>query len=422
MRITVVTLFPEMFAGFTKATILGRAITDGIVEIELVNPREFALNKHHTVDDQPFGGGPGMVMQVDVLKNCLDSLGTRQETQRILLSPRGVPFSQKIATELSRQPHLVFVCGRYEGVDARIESYLDLELSIGDFVMQGGEVGAMAIIEAVTRLIPGVLGKLESAESESFSSHLLEHAHFTRPREFDGSEVPEVLLSGNHQKIAAWREQDATVATLQRRPKLFARHLAASKTGEALAGKLHIALAHHPVKDRAGEVITTSVTNLDLHDMVRMARSYDLAKVWVISPIKAQRDKVLHMAKKWNQELSTHDRARGWQNLEVVSSIEEMKTMLGQPALIGTSAAGGREGMVNASDIWKIIASKETVLLFGSGWGLTETALAGCDYVMNPILNESQYNHLSVRTAMAVVLDRVVGPLVDSYHPMTQSP
>ena len=223
MRIKVLTIFPEMLRPMLETNILKRAIDAGLIEVELIDIRPFSELKHKNTDDYPFGGGPGMVMLAQPIVDAVESCtGEGFHGKRLYLSPRGRTFSQKMAEELSKDDELLLLCGHYEGVDQRaIDLVIDEEVSIGDYVLTGGELGALVIIDAVARLIPGVLGSDESSEDESFSSGLLEYPQYTRPREFRGLAVPEVLLCGDHAKIARWRRERALELTYERRPELL---------------------------------------------------------------------------------------------------------------------------------------------------------------------------------------------------------
>ena len=228
MRVTVITLFPELFQTFSEVSFVGRARTQGTLILETKNLRDHGLGKHKSVDDTPYGGGSGMVMRVDVLAACLDAVEEQAQipAHRVLLTPQGAPFSQAKAKELASRPHVVLVCGRYEGFDERVRGIVAEEISLGDFVMTGGEVAAMAIIESSVRLLPGVLGNPESTHEESHQDDLLEYPQFTRPAEFRGAGVPEILKEGHHEKIAAYRQREREERTKTRRPDLFARYLA----------------------------------------------------------------------------------------------------------------------------------------------------------------------------------------------------
>lgn len=220
MRYSILTLFPDLVLPWTREAILGKAIESGLISVDVRDIRDFSTDKHRTVDDAPYGGGAGMVMRVDVVVNAIES--TLPADEVILLSPSGALFNQKLAAELSTKKHLVLVSGRYEGIDARVEKYVTREVSLGDYVLMGGELGALAVLEATARLIPGVIGDPESHQRDSFASGLLDYPHFTRPPEFRGQGVPEVLISGHHAKIAEWRRREALKRTWKQRPELLA--------------------------------------------------------------------------------------------------------------------------------------------------------------------------------------------------------
>lgn len=224
MKIDILTLFPDMFTGVFGHSILKKAVEKGAVSYNVINFREFAENKHQKVDDYPYGGGAGMVLMPQPIFDAVDSL-TKEEMKKpriILLCPQGERFSQKKAEELSQEEHLIFICGHYEGYDERIREHIATdEISIGDYVLTGGELASMVVVDSVVRLLPEVLGNDKSAEDDSYSTGLLEHPHYTRPANFRGNHVPNVLLSGDHQKIEAWRREQALLRTFQRRKDLL---------------------------------------------------------------------------------------------------------------------------------------------------------------------------------------------------------
>jgi tRNA (guanine37-N1)-methyltransferase len=224
MQIDLLTLFPEFFRSPLSQSMLQRAQDLGAVSYRVVNLRDFALDKHQVTDDRPFGGGPGMVMKIEPLVAAIRAAREESPGVRVvLLSPSGAAFDQAKARELAGCRHLLLVCGHYEGVDDRIHFYIDEELSIGDYILTGGEIPALIVADAVTRLLPGVLGGEGATEEESFQDGLLEYPHYTRPREFEGREVPPVLLEGDHGRIARWRRRQALARTVARRPDLLAR-------------------------------------------------------------------------------------------------------------------------------------------------------------------------------------------------------
>ncbi|MFP5527809.1 tRNA (guanosine(37)-N1)-methyltransferase TrmD [Peptococcus simiae] len=223
MKIRIFSLFPEMFEGPLTASLLGKACDKGILSIEVVNFRDYALDKHRHVDDTPYGGGQGMVLMPQPLVDALeDHAPTSANSEVILLSPQGKPFSQADAVRLSKREDLAFVCGHYEGFDERIRHFVDSEYSIGDYVLTGGELPAMVMIDTIARLIPGVIKEQASYEEDSFFQGLLEYPQYTKPRDYRGMEVPEVLLSGHHANIRRWQKKEALRRTWQRRPDLLA--------------------------------------------------------------------------------------------------------------------------------------------------------------------------------------------------------
>nr|WP_230198443.1 tRNA (guanosine(37)-N1)-methyltransferase TrmD [Luminiphilus syltensis] len=224
---SVISVFPEMFTALTNWGVVGRAFADKRCELTVHNPRQFALDRHATIDDRPYGGGPGMVMQAPVLDAALEQAKhlVGEAAPVVALSPQGEVLSDALARELAGGPGLVLVAGRYEGMDERfIERSVDREVSIGDFVVSGGELPAMVLMDAVVRLLPGVLGHADSAAEDSFAEGLLDFPHYTRPEMYDGHAVPAVLLSGDHRRIARWRRLQALLRTRERRPDLFVRH------------------------------------------------------------------------------------------------------------------------------------------------------------------------------------------------------
>ena len=225
MDIKIFSLFPEMFSGPLGASLLGKARSKDILNIDVINFREYSTNKHRSVDDYPFGGGAGMVLQPEPVISALrDNLDLNDpDTEIILMSPQGKTFNQEAACELSKKKRLAFICGHYEGFDERIRSFVTQEYSIGDYVLTGGELPAMVMIDAISRLIPGVIKEQESYEEDSFYHGLLEYPHYTRPQNFEGMEVPEVLLSGHHANIDKWRREQSEKITAERRPDLAAK-------------------------------------------------------------------------------------------------------------------------------------------------------------------------------------------------------
>jgi tRNA (guanine37-N1)-methyltransferase len=224
MHFHILTIFPEFFSSPLSVSLVKKAQKNGVLSCTVHNLRDYATGAHRSTDDTPYGGGQGMVMKPEPIVKALESICTSLSAPwRILLSPQGEQLSQKKVVTLAEKETLVLVCGRYEGVDERIRAFVDEEVSIGDYILNGGEVAALVVIDAVARLVPGVIGRKESTEEESFSDGLLEYPHYTRPEDFRGMRVPEVLLSGNHAEIARWRRRQAILRTRERRPDLLAK-------------------------------------------------------------------------------------------------------------------------------------------------------------------------------------------------------
>lgn len=235
MRIDILSLFPEFFSVLSNWSIIGRAKEENRVQINNVNIRDFSKNKHKKVDDYPFGGGPGMVMTPEPILEAINSV-KNMDSRVIYLSPQGKPFSQELANELSKESHLILLCGHYEGIDNRIiDNYIDEEISVGDFVLTGGEIPAMIIVDAVVRLLPGVLSGEESFMEESHYNGLLEHPQYTRPREFNGHTVPDILLSGNHKNIEAWKKEESLKSTFIKRPDLLEKVILSKEEKDILS-------------------------------------------------------------------------------------------------------------------------------------------------------------------------------------------
>jgi tRNA (guanine37-N1)-methyltransferase len=224
MIFDILTLFPEMFLSPLEGSIIGKARAEGLITVNLINIRDYAEGKHRVTDDYPYGGGKGMIMKPEPIIKGIKAIRSHHPAAWVcLMTPQGTPLQQERAKRLAEQPHIALVCGRYEGVDERVLDFVDEEVSLGDYILTGGELAALVVVDAIARLIPGVLGDEGSSEEDSFSRGLLEYPQYTRPREYEGREVPEVLLSGDHQTIEQWRRREALRRTWQRRPELLSQ-------------------------------------------------------------------------------------------------------------------------------------------------------------------------------------------------------
>ena len=420
MKFTVVTILPELIEPALAAGVVGRAREAGIIEVHAITPRDFTHDRHRTVDDTPYGGGPGMVMKAEPLLAAIDKAGLGH---RVLLTPAGKPLTQARVQQLAALPHVVLVCGRYEGIDERvIELAIDEELSIGDYVLSGGELGALVVIDAVARLVPGTLGEPASAVDESHSEGLLEYPQYTRPPELAGLTVPAVLTSGNHAAIAAWRRQQALVRTQARRPDLwkqFRPSKADRKLVPPLTARTHLALVHHPVLDREGHVITSALTNFDIHDLARSSMTYGLAGYHIVTPVTSQREKAEHISALWLGDEQGEHRAQALQLVRTAASVDDVIAALTAehglaPRVVATSARRGAFPGAERRSCSQLVAEASSepaplLILLGTGWGLAESLIPSVTRVLAPIEGTSGWNHLSVRSAGAVLLDRLFG-------------
>lgn len=438
MRFTILTLFPEFFSGPLGCAQLAKAVESGLVAVDLVNPRDFAQGRHRPVDDRPYGGGPGMVMMPGPLCAALGSVP--EPGRKLVLSPSGAPLTQALARELALEPALTIVCGRYEGIDERlIEAEGLLSVSVGDFVLNGGEAAALCLVEAVGRLVPGFMGKEESGDEESFSAGLLEHPHYTRPEvwpEVDGRGVPEVLRGGSHAKVARWRREESLRRTLLRRPELLQTaelsgpdidFLRAQKRPASLARGLTLCLLHHPVLDKSGKPGTVSLTNLDIHDMCRVSRTYELAGVCFVTPLADQRELGQRLLAHWTDGAggrTNPDRASALRLGRMAESLEEAIAQVAgsagaPPRVVATSArtsyrpARGRKERAIAfsppASVRRWLAEGPVLLVLGTGHGLAPEVLDRADAVLSPVRGFAAYNHLPVRSAAAILVDRLLG-------------
>lgn len=419
---TVVTLFPQMFDSPLGHSILKKAKEKALLSVRLADPRNYTTDRHHVTDDYPYGGGQGMVMKPEPLVAAIEDIRAQTPDARvILLSPQGKVFSQATALELAQEREIVLVCGRYEGVDERVKRFIDEELSLGDFTLSGGEPAAIAVIDAVARLVPGVLGNEKSAADESFSNGLLEYPQYTRPEEFRGMRVPEVLLSGDHERIREWRREMSLRLTAERRPDLLTKaSLTKSPTAQPSRPEVPVflALLHHPVYDKNGQVVTTAVTNMDIHDIARSGKTYGIDGFYVVTPVKALQKLAIKIIDHWEQGYGSQYNATRKEALALVrikdtldDVVIDIERKCGEkPLLVGTSArpGGKRTSFAQFRDML-LKASQPFLILLGTGWGLTESIFSQSDYVLEALEGPTDYNHLSVRSAAAIILDRVLG-------------
>ena len=425
MKIHILTIFPEYFESPLKVGLLGKALQKGLIEVNLLNLRDFAKDKHRTVDDEPFGGGEGMVFKPEPLYRAIQGVKEKNPSLHVVyLSPQGRLFNQEVAEELSKKEEILFICGRYEGIDERIrEHFVDDEISIGDYVVFGGEVAALVVIEAVSRLVPGVVGRKDSVEKESFTSGLLKYPCYTRPREFKGLKVPEVLLSGNHALIEEFRRKKSLEITLKRRPHLLHKANLKKRDYEFLREllekqRLYLFLMHYPVKNKRGEEVASAIASIDLHDLSRLARTYGIKGVFVVQPLEDQRKIAEELIDYWLSERGREYnplRSEALRLLMVFATLEEavnkVKELEGEkPRLVATDASPKRE-FISLEELRDLLWKRVVALVLGTAWGLTEEFINQCDAFLEPIWGRlDSYNHLSVRSAASILLDRLLAP------------
>ena len=430
-RFHIVTLFPEFFESPLSTALMGRAREAGIVDCSFHDPRQFSTDKHRHVDDRPYGGGPGMVMQGEPLARALRSI--ERPGRMLFMAPGGRPLTQDMVRELAREDDLTIVCGRYEGIDARLLQLFPLEpVSVGDIVLNGGESAALSVLEAVSRLMPGFMGKEESGDDESFSHGLLEYPHYTRPESLEGLSVPEVLQSGDHARIAQWRRQESVRATLRMRPEMLNEAPLYREDVQTLAEtprdrpgrNLSFCLVHYPVSLGPKKIGASSLTNLDIHDIARISRSYAMGSFYPVTPLGDQLRVLEEILRHWTRGaggIGNADRAQALGLVQPATSLEEavahMTAQHGtRPRLVASSAVWPAKGKASKPermpmtprDVRRWCDQGPVMLCLGTAQGLAPEVLEQCEGTLRPV-RFLGYNHLSVRSAAAILADRILG-------------
>ena len=430
-RFHIVTLFPEFFESPLSTALMGRAREAGIVDCSFHDPRQFSTDKHRHVDDRPYGGGPGMVMQGEPLARALRSI--ERPGRMLFMAPGGRPLTQDMVRELAREDDLTIVCGRYEGIDARLLQLFPLEpVSVGDIVLNGGESAAISVLEAVSRLMPGFMGKEESGDDESFSHGLLEYPHYTRPENLEGLTVPEVLQSGDHARIASWRRQESVRATLRMRPEMLNEAPLYREDVQTLADtprerpgrNLSFCLVHYPVSLGPKKIGASSLTNLDIHDIARISRSYAMGSFYPVTPLRDQLRVLEEILRHWTRGpggTGNADRAQALGLVQPATSLEEavahMTAQHGtRPRLVASSAVWPAKGKASQPgrmpmtprDVRRWCDQGPVMLCLGTAQGLAPEVLEQCEGTLRPV-RFLGYNHLSVRSAAAILADRILG-------------
>ena len=415
MKITVITAFPELMRNYLASSVLGRGIAAGKLEAEVVDIRDFSEGSYRQIDDYCYGSG-GMMLMAEPLAKAVESVSGGARPYVVYPSPQGVRLHQELVEDLARKEHLVIVCGHYEGVDERFtEKYVDMEISLGDFVLTGGEMPAMAIVDAVSRLIPGVVGSESSVEEDSFYSGMLDTPHYTRPAQWRGERVPEVLLNGDAKAIERWRRRQSVERTLDRRPDIAGR----AGIIPWLSGGAYVMEVHYPVLDKRGEKSSTAITGMDLHDIARACRTYGIKKYLLVTPIAQQREMAKRIAGHWTSGWGADynpDRREAFSTLKIFASVQKALAWAEEkekkPVFKIATTAKRHEGAQHWLTLKREILRRDhsPLFIFGTGWGLHDEVMDMADAVMTPIIGgKDGWNHLSVRSAVSITLDRFFG-------------
>ena len=415
MKISILTAFPDLMRNYLSASVLGRGIASGKLDAEVLDIRDYAQGDYRQIDDYCYGSG-GMVLMPEPLGKALESLSQGVKPYVVYPSPQGTRLHQELVEDLARKEHLVILCGHYEGVDERFtQKYVDLEVSLGDFVLTGGEMPAMAIVDAISRLIPGVVGKSTAVQDDSFYSGMLDNPHYTRPASWQGSDVPEVLLSGDAKAIEKWRRRQSVERTLKRRPDIVGR----AGIMPWLSGGAYVMEVHYPVLDKRGEKSSTAITGMDIHDIARACRTYGIKKYLLVTPLAQQREMAKRIIGHWTEGWgSTYnpDRKEAFSTIKIFASVPKALAWVKEkekrePYKIATTAKSQQEAthwLTLKREI--MLGDRSPVFIFGTGWGLHDEVLQTSDAVMTPITGGTDnWNHLSVRSAVSITLDRFFG-------------
>lgn len=412
LKFDVLTIFPELFSPFTQYGLISRAISQGFVAIDADDLRNYALNTYGQIDDTPYGGGSGMLLRPEPAKAAIDAAKSKLPNAPVVLfTPRGQVFDQQLArTLVSKHSEFILLCTRYEGVDERVAAnYVDLEINMGDFIMMGGEVPAMAFMESISRLAPGVLGNPESTVSESFENWLLEYPQYTKPSEFDGKHVPEILLSGHHAQIQTWRSEQSLHDTAVRRPDLIGAHL-------PIKSPLSVGLVHYPVFNKESKIVTSSLTNLDMSDIARSCCTFGIDRYYIVHPVKIMRRLAQKILEHWDVGYGATYNPNRREALSLTQLVVDFDDMLidiekrhGVLPKVITTSARTSEDMISFKDMRARLRVDSTphLIVLGTGWGLADEIIERADYRLEPIDGHGEYNHLSVRSAAAIILDRL---------------
>lgn len=428
MNISLITVFPDLYTPFLQTSLIGRAQHNDLVHFD-VNSYFSYVQPKERIDAPTIGPGPGMLLRPDLIEKFVDEKEKKYgKAFKIFFSPQGKKLDQfllkSIAQKAQETKHLMLFPARYEGMDARVEEeYADLVISLGDFVIMAGDLPAMVLLEGVIRLLPDVVGNIESLERESFSGPFVDYPEYTMPLVWKNREVPEILRSGNHGAIAQWREQNAAEKSVK-------YHFEWLRSSKMTDHQMHLAkqcipphycvLMHDEVMLPGNQVGTTSVTSLDIHDIARSVSTYGLQEYYIVTPLSDQQKIVNRLLEFWKTgvgiEYNPH-RHEAVSKVHVIESLDEVianieKKEGKKPLLIATSARSNESGAqrityYDQSKVWQ--ENRPVIFLFGTGRGLAPSVIQKCDFLLLPIEGFAEFNHLSVRSAAAIIFDRWLG-------------
>lgn len=426
MNISILTLFPELYTPFVATSLIGRAQEKGVMAIETVNFFSFCAPKER-LDAPTYGPGAGMVLKPLIVEQAIAAQDKKYgAAYKIFFSPHGKKVDQHVLKDLARlaqeKQHVMFVCARYEGMDARVEEeYADAILSIGDYVLMGGDVPAMVVLEGMLRYVPGVVGKDESVASDSFTGPLVDYPEYTEPLEWHGKQVPEIIRSGNHEKIATWRREQAIGRTLLHHFDWLRSWVLAPKLKQEILVEMpphYVVLMHDEVQLKDGRIGTSSVTSIDIHDIARSAATYGFKRFFLLTPLEDQTKIVQTLLDFWLNRGQNYNgnRSQAVQLVALVKKLDEVVEAIERetrkkPLLIATSAREHEQAKTICYNDQELIWQQQrpVLLVFGTASGLADQVLQRCDYVLAPVYGLAEFNHLSVRSAAAVVFDRWLG-------------
>ena len=427
MHISIISVFPELYDAFVKTSLIKRAQAQQIFTLSTDSFFSFVKPKER-IDAPTFGPTSGMLIRPEVIQKAIeDKERIHGKAFKIFFSPQGTKITQPVLHELKehfmQQKHIMLIPSRYEGMDARVqECYADMVISLGDFVIMGGDLPAMVLIEGVTRLLPGVVGKQESVEKESFTGPFVDYPEYTEPVVWNNKEVPDIIRSGNHGAIQKWREQQAVKKTVEEH---FAWLRACDvtpeqrRTVEPYIPPHYVVLMHDEIVLAEDTIGTTSVTSLDIHDIARSAKTYGIKKYFIVTPLFDQQKIVQTLLDFWHTGYGISYNPQRHEAVKMVALMSSLDAVISdienihgiKPIIVATSARSEDFERIIGYDDQAILWTQQRPILFmfGTGKGLASSLIKRCDYILKPIKGFSDFNHLSVRSAVAIILDRWLG-------------